>query len=178
MKSFTEVYNEIKESATGSATTWSKSDFDKLAKALLNDYGYKTTVASTKGGELVKNDIEPVKMFRDGTIVKLLVDAGLDKCEATKIASEYEFSKVDGLYELISEILYNYMGAGKKFNFLTKENFNASLTINDIEETVSEYKTIRKTDDEPVETFKVETKAHKVLKAKSKAPKWLKKKFK
>ena len=180
MKSFSEVYNEIRDAAkSNSATTWSKSDFDKLFRAFLNDYGYKTQVASTKNGELVTSEIEPVKQFRDTVITKLLVDAGLDKSEAAKIAAEYEFTKMDGLYEIISEIIYNYMKAGKKFNFINKEDFNASLTLKDVEETVSEYKTIKKKDsDEPVKTFKVETKAHTVLKAKSKAPKWLKKKFK
>lgn len=183
MKTFDEVFNEIKESVTVSKNgkikkTFSRSDFDKLLRAFLNETGYKTKVASTKGGELVLTEIEPIKAFRDTVITKLLVDAGLDKAEASKIASEYQFTKVDGLYEIISEIIYQYMAAGKKFDFMPKEDFNGSLTIKDVGESVAEYSSIRKAgDNSPAEKFKVKTKKHRVLEKKSKAPKWLKEKF-
>jgi hypothetical protein len=184
MKNFNEVFEEIKSSVSVTKNgkikkTFSRSDFDKLLKAFLNDTGYTTTSASTKLGELVKEDIQPVKEFRDTVITKLLTDAGLEKAEAAKIAAEYEFTKVDGLYEIISEIIYKYCEANKKFDFITKENFAGSVVLNDIEAGVGEYNSIKKNPDgTPVEKYKVETKAHKVMKVKSKAPKWLKKKFK
>lgn len=184
MKTFDEVFNEIKSNVSVSKSgkvkkTFSRSDFDKLLKAFLNESGYTTKVATTKGGELVLNEIQPVKEFRDKVITKLLVDAGHDKTEAAKMAAEYEFTKVDGLYEIISEVIYQYMNANKKFDFLPKEDFNGSLTLKSVDAAVGEYSSIRKKGDTtPPKKFKVETKAHKLLEKKSKAPKWLKKKFK
>lgn len=182
MKTFDEVFNEVKASVSVSKSgkvkkTFSRSDFDKMLKAFLNENGYKTKVASTKGGELVLTEIEPVKEFRDAVITKLLVDAGHDKAEAAKIASEYTFTKVDGLYEIISEVIYMYMCADKKFDFLPKEDFKGSLSLKSVGESTAEYSPIRKDGDKPGKKFKVKTKAHKVLEKKSKAPDWLKKRF-
>jgi hypothetical protein len=178
MKTFNEVFKEIQDSVPVSKKgkakkTFSKTDFDRLLKAFLNDYGYTTKQASTNAGELVLTDLTPVKQFRDVVITKILTDNGYDKAEAAKIASEYEFTKVDGLYEIISEVIYQYMNAGKKFSFITKEDFNGSLTLDDIGEETKE----RTAPGKPNDKFKVKTKAHKKLKTKSSANKWLKKKF-
>jgi len=179
MKSFDEVFNEIKANVSVSANgkikkSFSKSDFDKLLKAFLNDNGYTIKAASTKGGELVITDMKPVELFRDKVITKLLVDNGHDKAEAAKIAAEYEFTKVDGLYEIISEVIYQYCNANKKFDFITKEDFRGSLALDEVEECTVE----RTSPADRTQKFKVNTKAHKKLKSKSKTPDWLKKKFK
>lgn len=179
MKTFAEVYEEVKNGVTTTKTgkvkkTFSRSDFDKLLKAFLNDYGYTTTTAGLKDGKVVTTDLTPVKNFRDTVITKLLVDAGHDKAEAAKIAAEYEFTNVTGLYEIMSEIIYQYMSAGKKFNFIPKEDFAGSLTIKEVPETVSEHSRPGKPE---LGKTKTKTKAHKVLDKKSKAPSWLKAKF-
>lgn len=178
MKTFDEVFNEITNNLTvtkkgKTKKTFSRSDFDKLMKAFLNTYDYKMTIAGTKGGELVTSEITPVKEFRDVVITKILTDNGYDKAEAAKIAAEYEFTKVDGLYEIISEVIYQYMNAGKKFDFITKEDFSGSLTIDTVDESINECTAIGK----PGETFKVKTKKHKKLQRKSSANKWLKTKM-
>jgi hypothetical protein len=173
-KTFTEVFEEIKANVSTSAKgktvkSFSRSDFDKLAKAYLNTPDYKIEAAGMKGGEVVKKEIEPVKAFR-GMIQRILIEFGVDKQEAATILdSSKEIKNVDGIYELCSELVYQYMAAGKKFDFITREDFAGSLTIKEVGEAVSEHKDIR-----TGEKFKVAKKAHKVLEKKSKVPKWLK----
>jgi hypothetical protein len=173
-KTFTEVFDEIKANVSTSATgktvkSFSRSDFDKLAKAYLNTPDYKVEAAGQKGGELVKKELEPVKAFR-GMIQRILLDFGVDKQEAARVLeSTTEIKNVDGIYELCSELVYQYMSAGKKFDFITREDFAGSLTLKEIGEAISEHKDIR-----TGEKFKVSKKAHKVLEKKSKVPKWLK----
>lgn len=178
MKTFDEVFNEIKAGVTVSPKgkkkkTFSRSDFDRLLTAFLNETGYTIKAASTKGGELTIEEIKPVEMFRDKVITKILTDNGHDKAEAAKIAAEYEFTKVDGLYEIISEVLYKYMEADKKFSLITKEDFKGSFTLVDVDESEDTYKSPA----DQSKSFKVKTKKHKKVKASSKAPDWLKKKF-
>lgn len=172
MKTFNEAYAEILGNTTGKVT-WSKSDFDTLLQAFLNEKDYTIKKASTKAGSMETSEIKPIKMFRDTVITRLLTDAGLDKCEAEKIASEYEFKKVDGLYEIISEIIVKYCEAGKKFDFITTEDFKGSLVIEGVEEGVKEHKL----PSDPSTKIKVKTKKHKVMKCKSKANDWLKEKL-
>lgn len=173
-KTFNEVFEEIKSNISVSASgkpvkTFSRSDFDKLAKAFLNTPDYKLETVSLKGGELVDKEVEPVKQLR-GMIKRILLDFGVDKQEAERVMTDaYEIHNVDGLYEFVSELLYQYMNTGKKFDFLTREDFAGSILLKDVAETTSTHKDIR-----TKEEFQVHKKAHKVLEKKSKVPKWLK----
>lgn len=183
MKTFDEVFNEIKGSVSVSKSgkvkkTFSHTDFDRLLKAFLNDPEYTTQVASTKKGDVVYKDVKPVEMFR-GMVKRVLIDFGVDKQEAENMASKYQFINVDGMYEVISEIIYMYMQANKKFDFMPKKDFNGSLTLKSVEKSKGTYSSIRKKGDTtPPETFTVETDSHFILEKRSKAPKWLKRKFK
>lgn len=177
-KTFNDVLNEIKENISVSKTgkpvrTFSRSDFDTLAKAYLNAPDHTVEVVSQKAGELVKKEVAPVAQFR-GMIRRILLDFGVDKQESERILSDsYEIRNVDGLYEVISDLVYQYAAAGKKFDFLTLEDFSGSLIIEEIGETISEHRAPG-TD----EKFKVKKKAHKQLKGKSKTPSWLKERLK
>lgn len=182
MKTFTEVFEEIR---SGVGTTpkgnvkkiFSKTDFNKLAIAFLNESDYKVNVAKVKGDELVISEIFPVQEFRK-MIKKILIQFGVDKVEAEKVMNEYTFTNVDGFYEVCSELIYKYMEAGKKFDFLSKEDFQGSIVLNHVPETEGTFRTIKKKDDsDPIETFKQRTEAHYVIKSKSKAPKWKKHNF-
>lgn len=183
MKTFDEVFNDIKSNVAVSKSgkvkkTFSRVDYDRLLKAMLNDPSYTATYCSTKGGEVVKKDVEIVKVFRE-SLKRILISFGVDKQEAEKIVTDYQFTNVDGWYELTAEAIYKYMEAGKKFDFPTREDFKGSLTLKDVDEYVGTYTTIRKKGDTtPAKEFKIQTKKHKVLEKKSKAPAWLKKKFK
>lgn len=104
------------------------------------------------------------------------MDFGVDKQEAERIRTTYEFTNVDGLYEVCSELIYQYMKADKKFAFMTRPDFIGSLGLKDVGESSKEYKPIGKNNDG--KPFKVKTKKHSVLDKSSKAPKWLKQKLK
>ena len=183
MKTFDEVFNEIKGNVSVSKggkvkKTFSRTDFDTLLKAMLNETDYSTEYCSTKAGEMVKKTVQPVKMFRE-SLKRVLTSFGVDSHDAEKIVSEYKFTNVDGWYELMSEIIYRYMEADKKFDFPTREDFKGSMSLKSVDQAVGTYSTIQKKGETgPVEKFNIETKAHKVLEKKSKAPAWLKRKFK
>ena len=183
MKTFDEVFNEIKSNVSVGKNgkvkkTFSRADFDTLLKAMVNDVEYTTTYCGTKNGELVKKEVQPVKMFRE-SLKRVLTNFGVDSNDAEKIVSEYKFTNVDGWYELMSEIIYRYMEADKKFDFPTREDFKGSISMKNVDEAVGTYSSIKKKGETgPVDTFKIETKSHKILEKKSKAPNWLKKKFK
>jgi hypothetical protein len=180
-KSFQEVFDEIKSKVSVSnkggsprpVKSWSRSDFDRLAKALVNDVNYTIDSVTIKNGKPEKKEIKPVQLYRNA-IRQILIDFGVDKEEAKRIMDEsYEIRSVDGLYELASEIIYKYIEAGKKFDFIPRQDFVGSLTLREIGETVTEHKTISK-NGEPAKTIKVKKQKHKQLEKKSKAPRWLK----
>lgn len=166
MANFTEIFNEIKTAAAGTKTTFSRTDFDRLAKAYVNETGYTAKVYGKDGVA----EVETVKALR-GMIKRILKDFGVDEQEAAKIMTdEYQIRNVDGIYELCSELVYNYLDAGKKFSFLAKEDFEGSLVLESVEESES----ITKGVGEGAPEFLVKKKAHKKIKAKSGCPKWLK----
>lgn len=167
MANFTEVLNEIKEAAKGSKVTFSRTDFDRLAKAYINDVDYKAVNYSTANGE---EEVETVKLLR-GMIKRVLRDFGVDAQEAERVmSSEYQIKNVDGIYELCSELVYQYVAAGKKFSFMTKPDFEGSILLESVGASTSTSKGVGEGADE----FIVEKKAHKKLKVKSGCPKWLK----
>lgn len=179
MKTFDEVFNEIKSNVSVSKSgkvkkTFSITDYNKLLKAFMNSPEYSMEVAGTKNGEMVTKTVYPVKDFRK-FIEKVLADFGVDAQERKKIESEYEFGNPEAFYYFMSEFLMAYMSAGKKFDFPTKEDFSGSISLKTIDEAVGTYKPIGKNSDG--KPFKIKTKAHMVLEKKSKAPKWLKEKF-
>lgn len=174
MSKFMETFEEIKSTAASKNTTFSRSDFDKLAKAYLNDVDYVAdnckADAEAEGGFTVEK-IEAVKLFR-GMIKRILKDFGVEEQEAQRVMTDaYQIKNVDGIYELTSELIYQYTNAGKKYLFLTKEDFQGGLILENEEEEIdvptkgvganSEVKYLRS------------KKAHKKMKSKSSTPSWL-----
>lgn len=183
MKTLDEVLKEIEEGVTVSKNgkikkTFSRSDFDRVLKTLMNTVDYTAEYYSTKNGEPVKTEVEIVKKMRE-SLKKMLANAGLDKQAADEFMATYQFTTVDGFYEVFTEATYLFMNAKKKFDFPTREDFKGSISIKDVEESVGTFKSIRKPgDDTPPEVFQIKTGKHKVLEKKSKAPAWIKAKFK
>ena len=78
------------------------------------------TIAKTRNGELVEEELNVPANFRK-MIMKILLDFGVDKQEAEKIlTNDYQFKDLSALYEVSSELILNYAGTGKKFNFIAK----------------------------------------------------------
>lgn len=171
-RTFNEVFEGIKsEIESGNKKRgFSRTDFNKLATAFLNNTEYTSVRAKTKNGALVEEQIMPVKAFRK-MLETILKDFGVDKQEAARILDNYEIKKADCMYELCSELIYEYMNTGKKFDFIAKPDWNTTLWIDEVEETTTSHK-VPKTG----EVVKVKKDKHRVTKRKSKCPNWLKSK--
>lgn len=171
MKTYQELVNEVKEEMkNGGRSTFSKDLFSELAKAYLNDVNLTATVAKTKNGEIYTEELAVVDEFRK-FVERVLLDFGVDKQEAAKVrTNDYQFTNVDALYPVCSELIMNYIDTGKKFTFLPKEDCVASLVMNEFEEEVKMNKAPG-SDAEPKPTL---YKKHRRVKAESTCPSWLK----
>lgn len=72
-KTFKEVLDEIKAGVTVTEKgkvkkTFSRTDFDKLAVAFLNETGHTVEVASTKDGKMVTKEVKPIALYRNMVI--------------------------------------------------------------------------------------------------------------
>lgn len=170
MKTYMELVNEIKEEMkNGGKRTFSKELFSELSKAYLNDIGNKTTVAKTKNGEIYTEELAVVDDFRK-FMEKVLIDFGVDKQEASKMRTDYQFTNVDALYPICSELIMNYLDTGKKFTFLPKEDCVASLLLDEYDDEVHYNKNPKDPEAEPKQVM---YKKHRKLKSESTCPSWL-----
>jgi hypothetical protein len=172
MKTYNELVNEIREELKqGGKRSFSREAFNELTTAFLNDVNNTTVVAKTKNGELIEEEINVPLDFRK-MIFKILVDFGVDKQESERIlTNDYQFKDLSALYEVASEIIMNYAGTGKKFNFITKPDLQCSLIIDDYEE---EVKMTKKPGADDSEAREVLYKKHRKAKVTSTCPDWLK----
>ena len=180
MSKFSDLKKEMKESISKGEKQrrHSKADFTKFAKEFVNDVEFEVTKVKgvDENDKPVVEKITPVKDYRK-TLEKILEDFGVDKQEAAKMTTDYQIKSVDGMYEFVSELLYQYMETGKKFQFIQKEDFNGAIWVDDEEEDDDwkEWKNPRaKVDPSQPEYVYVKKKAHKKLNRSSKCPSWLK----
>ena len=97
MKTYNELVNQVKEEiANGGKRSFSRELFNDLTLAYMNDVeGNKTTIAKTKNGELVEDEINVPLNFRK-MLMKILLDFGVDKQEAEVIlTNNYQFRDLD-----------------------------------------------------------------------------------
>ena len=172
MKTYMELVEEVKnELVNGGKRSFSRELFNELTNAYLNDVENTVTIAKTRNGELVEEELNVPMNFRK-MIMKILLDFGVDKQEAEKIlTNDYQFKDLSALYEVSSELIMNYAGTGKKFNFITKPDMQCSLLIDDYEEEVKLTKRPGAPDDEAREVL---YKKHRKAKIESTCPSWLK----
>ncbi|HAB65994.1 MAG TPA: hypothetical protein DCE23_01370 [Firmicutes bacterium] len=173
---FNNVFKELKnESKKNGKRSFNKTKFDEFALAMLNSDVTTEVVKSRTDSDTTTVDVEVTKDFINGTIKPILKDFGIDNIEAETI-NNYEFKKVDGMYEFISELIYQWMETDKPFKFLPKEDFNGTLLLIDKDKCVKERKNTRSNDN--TETVTYEYDSHKVIKSKSSTPKNKRKKIK
>lgn len=172
MKTYMELVEEVKnELANGGKRSFSRELFNELTTAYLNDVENTVTIAKTRNGELVEEELNVPMNFRK-MVMKILLDFGVDKQEAEKIlTNDYQFKDLSALYEVSSELIMNYAGTGKKFNFITKPDMQCSLLIDDYEEEVKLTKRPGAPDEEAREVL---YKKHRKAKIESTCPSWLK----
>ncbi len=158
------------------AVTFNKQAFDTLVTSLLNDVDYEVETAVADDTQEAGFRIEksqPVKEFRK-SIEQLLIDAGVDKVEAAHQAQTAEIKTINGMHEIVSESIYHYLKAGKKFTFLTKPDFAGEIVTNEVEEGIQSHSNPQD------RTAKIEqsVKQHTKLKSKPSVPDWLKTRLK
>lgn len=158
---------------------FSKSKFDALMRAMLNDPEFTTKKAIVKSGELSEvTDIAVSKGFRK--FVKGIIEGfGVDKAESEKVMSpNFTVDNVDGLYEFFATALYEYIDAGNKFDLIPKEDFRGSVSLKSKPDTTTTSKVYQPKTREYLGEYSLTKKAHKVLSTKSPCPKYLKKRIK
>lgn len=172
MKTYMELVEEVKmELSNGGKRSFSRDLFNDLTLAYMNDIDNTVTIAKTRNGELVEEELNVPANFRK-MIMKILLDFGVDKQEAEKIlTNDYQFKDLSALYEVSSELILNYAGTGKKFNFIAKPDLQVSLLIDDYEEEVKLTKRPGAPDEEAREVL---YKKHRKAKVESTCPSWLK----
>lgn len=170
-----DVINEI--SAKGNTPNrFSKKNFNKLVKAILNDTSFVAKVAVSKDKKLEEvKDIAATAEFRK-FLKKVLEKAGIDKNESEMVLdSAFTIDNVDGLYEFIATVLYEFMDAGNKFDFLPKEDFRGSIYLKNVEANETEPREARNpANGEVIGKFKYKNEAYKQLACSSPCPDWLK----
>lgn len=169
-----ELASSVTLSGKGKAKkTFSRKAFEELFLAFLNENNYTTEVVQVKGGELVRVPVTPVAEFRR-TFHEVLIDFGVDKAAAeAMLDGSYQFRKVHGAYEFVSEVLTNYLDS-KSFTFLPKEDLTAVLRLDTIEETVKDFRVPPKEQGGPSGTVRKKVKKHRKMKVTSSAPEWAK----
>lgn len=179
----TEVLNEIranrKENGKMEIKQFSKKNFEKLLKAMLNDPNFAIKVAKIKNKEVASvEDIEVTKGFRK-FCKKVIEKSGIDKAESERILSdEFKFDNVDGLYEFMATAIYLYIQEGNKFDFLTTEDFKGSLYIKEVDDVEETKESFNPKTRESLGVFTTKKKKHKELAVKSGCPDWCKSRVK
>ena len=172
-----ELAKSIKKNKKGNnIRSWSRTDFNALLGAFINDLAYMMHTVRIVDGKLTEVSTPVVKEFREKFIVPILIKYGVDKDEAAKAAADYEFksSQVGTAYEFIGEFLYQYLDAGKKFTFPSRKDFQGSIFLqeNDAAKVERDIRDIK--DHRTVIGHKKEKRdKHKTLVKKSTCPAWL-----
>ena len=135
---FAEKHAAIKEAAKASnRKTFNETEFNELATAMMNEPDYTVKVATTVKGEYSEKETQPVKALRKAIIGGIMKEAGHDTAEQNKFIESYQFGKLP-LYPVVSEVIEQYMDAGKAFALQPKEDMRAVITIEPQEEEVKE----------------------------------------
>ena len=148
---------------------FSKKNFNSLMTAIANDVEFTSKVAKKVGD---KCEVE--ELFVSKWCKKLIEKFGVDSSDAETVMSDkFKFDNMEGFYEFFMTAVNEYLSAGNKFDFLTQEDFKATISLKDVEAKESEYEAKNPLTGEFLGKVKSKTKAHKELKVKTSAPEWL-----
>ena len=174
VESVKDVLDSIKETKENTPNRFSKKNFNRLMKAMLNDTDFAGKVAVVKNKELQEvQEIMVTQGFRKflkGVIEK----AGIDKSESDMVLSkDFTIDNVDGLYEFISTALYTYMEVGNTFDFIPQEDFKGSLNVKKVKADKKVRAARNPQTGEELGNFEYVSKAYKTLSASSPCPAYL-----
>lgn len=185
-------YNSVKEACQDLAgkrngkgklliNRFNKKKFNALMIAMANEPEFKEKVVKkvdADTGEIDYEEVMVTKGFRKWCKY-LLQTAGVDKLEAERVmTTDFKIDNVDGLYEFFVSALYQYMVAGNRFDFLGKNDFAGGIEIKEVDAQTKTTEARSPQTGESLGTYETTKEAHKEVKSKTPAPKWLTKKKK
>jgi len=177
MKTFEEVITEIApkygEDGTAIINRFNKANFIKLVTAAANDPDFVAKVAVIKGDELADTEEIAVGTAFRKWVRKIVEQVGVDTKESA-IVEEKDFTipNMEWAYTFFAEVLWQYL-QGNRFEFLKKDNFNASIALKDVPETITTGEVKKPGTGEILGNYETKKKSHKELVVKGKCPKWL-----
>ena len=170
-----EVLARIRPAKEDSVNRFSKKSFNSLLRAMLNDLEFAEEIAVVKGKEL--QEIRPVLVTKDFRkfLRKILEKAGMDAADSGIVMDPtFTIDNVDGFYEFIDAVLYEYMSTGNNFEFGRREDFRGSMTIKQKKESTKITEARNPKDGKSLGMYETHTKAHRTLVSSSPAPEYLK----
>lgn len=181
MKTFKEMKDELKKNVKKGKNgnkihSFSKSDFNDLVNSMINDVEYKMETVKIIDGKVTDCSTPVVEEVRQKIILPVLIKAGVDKKDAEELAMKYKYSnnQTTCLYDFISDILYQYMDAGKKFNFPNRRDFVGSIHLKENDKEVVERDIRDIKDHKTITGHKKEKRdSHKTIVKKSSCPAWM-----
>ena len=164
-----------KTNAKGEKTInrFNKKNFNMVALAIANDIDFKTQVAKKTGDTCVLEDVMVTKEFRKWC-KKFAEKLGVDSVESERILNgEFQIDNVEGLTDFMAAAIYEYMNAGNRFDFPSREDFQGGFYLKEVKESTSVRDAKNPKDGSILGTFETTKKKHKVLAAKSSCPTYL-----
>lgn len=136
MKKLLETIDKVKEQGS---TRPSQEAVVEISKAYLNSTDYEMKVLKTVNGEAVVETVKPVEDFRE-VLGQVITKAGLDKEDAKKFASEYEFKGTEAkvFAPLANGLILSNLQTGKAYVLANSPELNATLKLKTIGACVKE----------------------------------------
>lgn len=162
-----------KDNGTVVLNRFNKKNFNILMTAIANDPAFTEKVAKKVGDNFELEEVLVGQNFRKWC-KKLVEKAGIDSKEsAVVLESSFKIDDCEPLYDFFVSSLYNYIEAGNKFDLHTKEDFQGSIFLKNIDGFSKTYNSKNPSTGEDLGKVEVTTKKHKKLEVKSPAPSWL-----
>ena len=181
MKGTTKKYIEsikapVKDNGDYQYKRFNKKSFNGLLTAIINDPSYSLPTAKVKGGKLADVEALPASLNFRKCMKKMVESMGVDKAESAKILTdEFQIKDSDGLYDVVTAAMIEYMDAGNAFDLPTTPEMKCTLKMRDIKGSTGEpTEAFHPKTRESLGQFKTTKKNHKVVKVSSTCPNFLK----
>ena len=169
----------VKENGKTSHNRFSKKAFNELLTAMVNDPDFTTDFAVSAKGELKSvEELRVTEGFRKW-LQKVVEIAGIDKAESAVVLSkDFVIPNMDGLYELFTTAMYEYMKNGSRFDMIPKKDFKASFAMNKKGAKTKTGTLLNPSTGEVLGTYSTDMAEHWEASVKSSCPNWMKKRMK
>ena len=169
----------VKDNGKTNHNRFSKKAFNELLTAMVNDPNFTTDFAVSAKGELKSvEEIRVTEGFRKW-LQKVVEIAGIDKAESAVVLSkDFVIPNMDGLYELFTTAMYEYMKNGSRFDMIPKKDFKASFAMNKKAPKTKTGTLLNPSTGEVLGTYSTDMAEHWEASVKSSCPNWMKKRMK